>query len=225
MEIQPSASIPNATRAQVDEAPETACFLSSDGNDFPLGVARGQLHTTYIVSQTIDGIIIVDQHAAHERLVEEEIKTAIAAGGVVRQGLLIPEVVELDENSAERLLTRTKELTELGLIIETFGPDAIVVREVPALLGEINIHGLIHDLADDFSELDEAITLKDHIGKVCATMACHGSVRAGRHLNGDEMNSLLRKMEATPHSGQCSHGRPTYVELKLHDIEKLFGRR
>ena len=225
MEIQPSASIPNASNTQINQTPETARLLSSDGNDFPLGVARGQLHTTYIVSQTIDGIIIVDQHAAHERLVEEEIKTAIAAGGVVRQGLLIPEVVELNENSAERLLARTKELTELGLIIETFGPDAIVVREVPALLGEMNIHGLIQDLADDFSELDEAITLKDHIGKVCATMACHGSVRAGRHLNGDEMNSLLRKMEATPHSGQCSHGRPTYVELKLHDIEKLFGRR
>ena len=193
--------------------------------DYPLGVARGQLHATYIVAQTNDGIVIVDQHAAHERLVEERIKGALARDGVPRQGMLIPEVVELDEAAAGRLVERAGELAELGLVVEAFGPGAIMVRETPALLGETDIQGLIRDLADDLAELDEAISLRDRIGDVCATMACHGSVRAGRRLNGDEMNALLREMEATPHSGQCSHGRPTYVELKLHDIEKLFGRR
>ena len=198
---------------------------AADVSDYPLGVARGQLHATYIVAQTADGIVIVDQHAAHERLVEERIKTALATDGVMRQGLLIPEVVELEEDAVDRLLARTDELADLGLVIEGFGPGAIVVRETPALLGEIDLQGLVRDLADDLAALDEAIALRDRIGDVCATMACHGSVRAGRRLNRDEMNALLREMEATPHSGQCSHGRPTYVELKLNDIERLFGRR
>ncbi len=198
---------------------------AGDVSDYPLGVARGQLHATYIVAQTADGIVIVDQHAAHERLVEERIKTALATDGVMRQGLLIPEVVELDEDAVDRLLARTDELVDLGLVIEGFGPGAIVVRETPALLGETDLQGLVQDLADDLAALDEAIALRDRIGDVCATMACHGSVRAGRRLNRDEMNALLREMEATPHSGQCSHGRPTYVELKLNDIERLFGRR
>ena len=198
---------------------------AGDVSDYPLGVARGQLHATYIVAQTADGIVIVDQHAAHERLVEERIKTALATDGVMRQGLLIPEVVELDEDAVDRLLARTDELADLGLVIEGFGPGAIVVRETPALLGETDLQGLVRDLADDLAALDEAIALRDRIGDVCATMACHGSVRAGRRLNRDEMNALLREMEATPHSGQCSHGRPTYVELKLNDIERLFGRR
>ena len=143
----------------------------------------------------------------------------------MRQGLLIPEVVELDEDAVDRLLARTDELVDLGLVIEGFGPGAIVVRETPALLGETDLQGLVQDLADDLAALNEAIALRDRIGDVCATMACHGSVRAGRRLNRDEMNALLREMEATPHSGQCSHGRPTYVELKLNDIERLFGRR
>ncbi len=193
--------------------------------EYPLGVARGQLHATYVVAQTSDGIVIVDQHAAHERLVHERIKNALNEGGVARQGLLIPEVVELDEPSAQRLLARSAELAELGLVIEGFGEATVVVRETPALLGETDIKGLIRDLADDMVEADEAISLQNRLGDVCATMACHGSVRAGRQLNTAEMNALLREMEATPHSGQCSHGRPTYVELKLHDIEKLFGRR
>ena len=192
---------------------------------YPLGVARAQVHETYIVAQTADGIVIVDQHAAHERLVHERIKAALAADGVARQGLLIPEVVELDEAAAGRLAARAGELEELGLLIEPFGPGAVVVREVPALLGEADVKGLVRDLAHDLAEYDEALTLKDRLGDVCATMACHGSVRAGRRLNVAEMNALLREMEATPHSGQCSHGRPTYVELKLADIEKLFGRR
>ena len=200
-------------------------LAAADLSDYPLGVARGQLHATYIVAQTADGIIIVDQHAAHERLIEERFKMSLAADGVMRQGLLIPEVVELETDVVDRLLSRTDELADLGLVIEGFGPGAVVVRETPALLGETDLQGLVRDLADDLAALDEAIALRDRIGDVCATMACHGSVRAGRRLNRDEMNALLREMETTPHSGQCSHGRPTYVELKLNDIEKLFGRR
>ncbi len=193
--------------------------------DYPLGVARAQLHETYVVAQTKDGIVIVDQHAAHERLVQERIKKGLETGGVQRQGLLIPEVVELDEAARDRVLARADELAELGLVIEDFGSGAVVVREVPALLGETDIKGLVLDLADDLAELDEGLALKQRLDDVCATMACHGSVRAGRRLNVAEMNALLREMEATPHAGQCSHGRPTYVELKLADIEKLFGRR
>ena len=192
---------------------------------YPLGVARAQVHETYIVAQTTDGIVIVDQHAAHERLVHERISNALNERGVARQIMLIPEVVELGESEAALLNARKNELAELGLIIDSFGSGAIVVREVPALLGEVNVQGLIRDLAADIDELEEAIALKDRLGDVCATMACHGSVRAGRKLNAAEMNALLREMEATPHAGQCSHGRPTYIELKLADIEKLFGRR
>lgn len=192
---------------------------------FPLGAARGQLHETYIVSQTEDGIVIVDQHAAHERLVYEAMKRALAEGGVKRQVLLIPEVIELDEALAQRLLTRAGEFEELGLLVEAFGEGAVVVREVPALLGDSDIKGLVRDLADDIAEFGEAHSLKEKLDEVCSTMACHGSVRAGRRLTSDEMNALLREMEVTPHSGQCNHGRPTYVELKLSDIERLFGRR
>jgi DNA mismatch repair protein MutL len=193
--------------------------------DYPLGVARGQLHQTYIVSQTRDGLVVVDQHAAHERLVHERIQKALLDGEVKRQGLLIPEVVEMDEAAADRVAARAAELAEMGLELEAFGPGAIAVRAVPALLGDTDVQGLIRDLADDLAEYDEALALRERLSDVCATMACHGSVRAGRRLNGAEMNALLRQMEEMPHSGQCSHGRPTYVELKLADIEKLFGRR
>jgi DNA mismatch repair protein MutL len=191
----------------------------------PLGLARAQLHGTYIVAQSADGITIVDQHAAHERLVHERIKNAMANGGVSRQGLLIPEVVELDLPAAERIISRADELAALGLLVEPFGSGAVVVREVPTLLGTVDVQGLIRDLAADLMESDEMLALKDRLNDVCSTMACHGSVRAGRTLNVSEMNALLREIEATPLSGQCSHGRPTYVELKLKDIEKLFGRR
>jgi DNA mismatch repair protein MutL len=191
----------------------------------PLGVARAQLHETYVVAQTADGIVIVDQHAAHERLVYERMKAALESGAVARQALLIPEVVELDGPSAERLSARAAELAELGLVIESFGAGAIVVREVPALLGQSDVRGLIQDLADELAELGDALSLKERLQEVCSTMACHGSVRAGRRLTQPEMDALLRQMEATPHSGQCNHGRPTYVELKLADIERLFGRR
>ncbi|WP_191251562.1 DNA mismatch repair endonuclease MutL [Kordiimonas sediminis] len=193
--------------------------------DYPLGAARGQVHATYIVSQTSDGIIIVDQHAAHERLVYERMKKSMAATGVARQTLLLPEVVELDDMAADRLIARADELADLGLIVEGFGEGAVVVREVPAMLGKLDVAGLIRDLADELTELDQALSLKEKLEEVCGTMACHGSVRAGRRLTVEEMNALLREMEATPHSGQCNHGRPTYVELKLADIERLFGRR
>ena len=198
---------------------------SPPADALPLGLARAQLHETYVVAQTQDGIVIVDQHAAHERLVYERMKRAMADKGVERQTMLIPDIVELGETDAARVLARADELAEMGLILEPFGVGAILVRETPALLGKLDAQGLLRDLADDLSEYDEALSLKERFEHVCGTMACHGSVRAGRRLTGEEMNALLREMEATPHSGQCNHGRPTYVELKLADIERLFGRR
>ena len=193
--------------------------------DFPLGAARAQLHATYIVAQTRDGLVIVDQHAAHERLVYERMKTEMSEGGVARQALLLPEVVELDPADAERVASRAEELAQLGLVLEAFGPGAVLVRETPALLGETDVAGLVRDIADDLAEAGQALALSERLAEVCGTMACHGSVRAGRRLSAPEMNALLRQMEATPHSGQCNHGRPTYVELKLADVERLFGRR
>ena len=183
------------------------------------------MHETYVVAQSEDGIVIVDQHAAHERLVYERMKNALASGKVKRQGLLIPEVVELDEAAAENLCDKADEFSELGLIIEKFGAGAVVVREVPALLGQSDVTQLLKDLADDLEEYGTARALKERLEDICSTMACHGSVRAGRRLTSDEMNALLREMEATPNSGQCNHGRPTYVKLHLTDIERLFGRR
>ena len=198
---------------------------AEDLTERPLGAARAQLHETYVVAQTRDGIVIVDQHAAHERLVYERMKTAMADKAIERQALLIPDIVDLGEDEAARLLARSDELAQMGLMIEPFGTGAVAVRETPALLGEMNVQGLIRDLSDDIAQYDEALSLKERFEHVCGTMACHGSVRAGRRLNGPEMNALLRQMEDTPHSGQCNHGRPTYVELKLADIERLFGRR
>jgi DNA mismatch repair protein MutL len=193
---------------------------------YPLGLARAQLHETYILAETRNGFVLVDQHAAHERLVYERMKQAIAATGVARQALLLPEVVELEEPAVARLAARAEELAQLGLMLEAFGPGAVVVREVPALLGErIEVAALVRDLADELAELGEAFALKERFEEFCGTLACHGSVRAGRKLSVPEMNALLRQMEATPHSGQCNHGRPTYVELRREDIEKLFGRR
>lgn len=199
--------------------------IEQDNDLYPLGIARAQLHETYIISQTQDGIIIVDQHAAHERLVYEKMKASLEGQGIERQTLLIPEIVELSDADVQRLLDRKGELKDMGLSFEGFGEGAVAVSETPSLLGEMNIQKLMQDLADDISEYDEALSLKEKFEHVCGTMACHGSVRAGRILNNDEMNSLLRQMENTPHSGQCNHGRPTYVELKLADVERLFGRR
>ncbi|MEO0983591.1 MAG: DNA mismatch repair endonuclease MutL [Pseudomonadota bacterium] len=210
-----------APAARVEDAPPSA----GETEAFPLGAARAQLHETYVIAQTADGIVIVDQHAAHERLVYEDMKRQMAEGGVKRQALLIPDVVELSEDEAARLLDRAGELAEFGLEIEPFGAGAVCVRATPALFGEMDTAGLLQDLADDLAEYKDGLALKERFEEVMGDMACRGSVRAGRRLTAEEMNALLRQMEATPHSGQCNHGRPTYVELKLADIEKLFGRR
>jgi DNA mismatch repair protein MutL len=190
-----------------------------------LGTPRAQLHRTYILAETPTGIVLVDQHAAHERLVYERMKEALAAKGVARQALLLPEIVELDETGAARLALRADELAEFGLVLESFGPGAVVVREVPALLPGLDVGALVRDLADELAEWGDTLALKERIETVCGTLACHTSVRAGRHLSPPEMDALLRQMEATPNSGQCNHGRPTYIALDLADIERLFGRR
>jgi len=211
-----------AADARVDARIDTA---DPDLIDRPLGSARAQVHETYIVAQTREGIVIVDQHAAHERIVYERLKAALASTGIARQILLIPEIVELDPADVERLNARADELARYGLAIEPFGPGAVAVRETPSLLGAIDAQALVRNLAEHMAEWDEALPLERRLMHVAATMACYGSVRAGRRLKPEEMNGLLREMEATPNSGQCNHGRPTYVELKLTDIERLFGRR
>ncbi len=191
----------------------------------PLGAARAQIHENYIVAQTEDSLVIIDQHAAHERLVYEALKNALHSRPIPGQMLLIPEIVDLPEEDAERLTAHYETLARFGLGIEQFGPGAIAVRETPAMLGEMNVQQLIRDLADEVAEHDTSDGLKAMLNHVAATMACHGSVRSGRRLKPEEMNALLRDMEATPGSGTCNHGRPTYIELKLTDIERLFGRR
>jgi DNA mismatch repair protein MutL len=198
-----------------------------DGVRHPLGIARGQVANTYIVAEAEDGLVIVDQHAAHERLVLERMRRALAqAGGKVpAQALLLPDIVELDEPACDRLEARIEELAAFGLELERFGPGAMLVRATPAMLGSGDVRGLVQDLADELAAYDEALSLKERIDLVASTMACHGSVRAGRVLNVAEMNALLREMEITPHSGQCNHGRPTWVKLALGDVEKLFGRK
>ena len=198
---------------------------AADLLDNPLGAARAQVHDTYILAQTRDGIVLVDQHAAHERLVYERLKREREASGVARQLLLIPVVVELDSGEVDRVLDNRDALAELGLVVESFGPGAVAVSEVPALLKSGDIIRLVRDVADTLAENGSATSLERRLDHVLATMACHHSVRAGRRLTGEEMNALLREMEATPGSGQCNHGRPTYVELKLSDVERLFGRK
>jgi DNA mismatch repair protein MutL len=213
------------TGAPAADARVAVAEAAPDLIDRPLGAARAQVHETYIVAQTRDGIVIVDQHAAHERIVYERMKAALEKFGVARQILLIPEIVEMDEADVERLCARAAELGKFGLAVEPFGLGAVAVSETPSLLGEVDAQALVRDLAEHMAEWDETLPLERRLMHVAATMACHGSVRAGRRLKGDEMNALLREMEATPNSGQCNHGRPTYVELKLSDIERLFGRR
>ncbi|MBB5985783.1 DNA mismatch repair endonuclease MutL [Sphingobium lignivorans] len=212
-----------APSGRAEPAPPTAP-AGQDAREFPLGVARGQVARTYIVAEAEDGLVIVDQHAAHERLVLERMRRALADGAVARQALLLPEVIELDEPACDRIEARIPELAELGLEIERFGPAAMLVRAAPALLGLSDVAGLVRDLADDLAALGDATSLKARLDLVAATMACHGSVRAGRILSVAEMNALLREMEVTPHSGQCNHGRPTWIKLAHGDIEKLFGR-
>jgi DNA mismatch repair protein MutL len=193
---------------------------------YRLGAARAQVHENYIVAQTADGLVIVDQHAAHERLVYEKFKKQLAENGVERQGLLTPEIVDMEESAAAGLLEHADALARLGLEIEPFGAGCIAVRAVPALLKDGgDIAGLLRDLADELAEKGSVQGIEERLNAVLSTMACHGSVRSGRRLNAEEMNALLRQMEETPKSGQCNHGRPTYIELKLSDIEKLFGRR
>ena len=207
--------------ARVEPPPED----SADGASGPLGAARAQLHENYIVAQTGTGIVIVDQHAAHERLVYERLKAQMAEAGIAAQSLLIPEIVEMAPDAADRLLQIAEDLARLGLGIEPFGGGAIAVRETPALLGQVDCHRLLSDIADELAELGRSANVQTRLDAILSRVACHGSIRSGRQMRADEMNALLREMEKTPHSGQCNHGRPTYVSLDLADIERLFGRR
>lgn len=213
------AEAPMARMEPADERPE------ADEEAFPLGAAKAQLHGNYIVAQTARGMVIVDQHAAHERLVYERLKRQMAETGIKAQALLIPEIIDLSASDAALLLSHAVALAKLGLTIEPFGGSAVALRETPAILGTVSAAALIRDVLDELADLGRSDTLQTRIEAILSRMACHGSVRSGRHLRPDEMNALLREMEATPHSGQCNHGRPTYVELQLHDIERLFGRR
>ncbi|MGU3493600.1 DNA mismatch repair endonuclease MutL [Xanthobacteraceae bacterium A53D] len=210
---------PSADARPAEIAPESGDL------DRPLGAARAQVHETYIVAQTRDGMVLVDQHAAHERLVYEKLKAALERDGVATQGLLVPAVVDLDPAEADRLAERAEDLAKLGLLVEPFGHGAVLVREVPALLAKADVTKLVRDVAEHAAEWDDALPLERRLLHVAATMACHGSVRAGRRLRVEEMNALLREMEATPNAGECNHGRPTFVTLSLADVEKLFARR
>ncbi len=201
-----------------------AAQQDTPAEQFPLGAARGQVHENYIIAQTADGMVIVDQHAAHERLVYEKLKKQMAANGVAAQALLIPEIVEMSDGDCARLMEIAPELSKLGLGIEPFGGGAIAVRETPAILGEVNAKAMLLDILDELADQGESIAVQAKIEAILSRVACHGSIRSGRWMRAEEMNALLREMEATPHSGQCNHGRPTYVELKLNDIERLFGR-
>lgn len=213
-----------SARSEPAFAPPSTTPREEEPQRHPLGAARAQLHENYIVAQTEDGLVIVDQHAAHERLVFEAMRNALHARPVPAQALLIPEIVDLPEDDCDRLVSHAEEFARLGLGIERFGPGAVAIRETPAMLGEMDAAGLVRQLADELAEWDTASGLKNKLEYLAATMACHGSVRSGRRMRPEEMNALLRQMEATPGSGQCNHGRPTYIELKLSDIERLFGR-
>ena len=215
----------SAPMARTDSPSHQSSESLNEMASFPLGAAQAQLHKNYIVAQTNEGLVIVDQHAAHERLVYEKMKIDLKEGGIKRQVLLIPEVVDLENIKIQRILELKDDFARLGLILEKFGEGAILVREIPSILGDINVKNLVIDIADELEEFGSSTILEDKLGHICGTIACHSSVRSGRTLRVEEMNALLREMEATPHSGQCNHGRPTYVELKLSDIEKLFGRR
>lgn len=220
LERQPGFAERAPPSARVEDV-DSAESVQADG---PLGAAKAQLHGNYIVAQTPDGMVIVDQHAAHERLVYEDLKAQYAERGIAAQALLIPEIVEVGDDGAERLLARADELSRLGLAVEPFGGGAVAVRETPALLGQPDVKALLEDILDELQDAGDSLILQARIDAVLSRIACHGSIRSGRQMRADEMNALLRRMEATPHSGQCNHGRPTYVELSLADIERLFGR-
>ncbi len=219
----PQTDVPgfaDAPSARVE--PEAELPEASEGR--PLGAARAQVHENYIIAQTETGMVIVDQHAAHERLVYEKLKRQMAETGVAAQALLIPEIVELSDGDCTRLMEISEDLQRLGLTIEPFGGGAVAVRETPAILGEVNAKAMLHDILDELDDLGESLGVQVRIEAILSRVACHGSIRSGRRMRAEEMNALLREMEATPHSGQCNHGRPTYVELRLADIERLFGR-
>jgi DNA mismatch repair protein MutL len=221
-----TASAVAEARALFDHAPVARAEPAvAEVPKYPLGVARGQVAATYIVAEAQDGLVIVDQHAAHERLVLERMRAAREGGTVARQPLLMPEVIELDEPDCDRIEAALGDLSELGLEVERFGPSSILVRAVPAVLGRTDVRNLVSDIAAELAELGSALSLQEKLDHVSATIACHGSVRAGRILSVAEMNALLREMEVTPRSGQCNHGRPTWVKLGHGEIEKLFGRK
>ncbi len=222
-EVQPGFAEASAPSARWDAPDDSEAARQADERR-PLGAARAQVHENYIIAQTADGVVIVDGHAAHERLTYEKLKRQMEEAGVASQALLVPEIVDLSESEATRLLGMAEDLARLGLGIEPFGGGAIAVRETPAILGTVDAGALIRDILDELADLGASNTLQARIEAVLSTAACHGSVRSGRRMRPEEMNALLREMEATPHSGQCNHGRPTYVELKLADIERLFGR-
>jgi DNA mismatch repair protein MutL len=224
-DIPAPAAFANMLPQALPGARAVGTYTDTPASTGRLGAAVAQVHGTFIIAQTEDSVVIVDQHAAHERNVYEKMKAALAANGVARQILLIPEVIEMDEISINRLTAHAAQLAELGLVIETFGVGAILVREIPTLLGKTDIKSLLKDLAQEFAEHDDAHGLLDRLEEICGTIACHSSVRAGRVLNANEMNALLRQMENSPNSGQCNHGRPAYVELKKTDLGKLFDRR
>ncbi|MFG5383633.1 DNA mismatch repair endonuclease MutL, partial [Yoonia sp. R2-816] len=217
----PELSVPEGSSSSEPTPTQEA---ETPAESLPLGAARGQVHENYIIAQTSDGMVIVDQHAAHERLVYERLKHQMAKDGIAAQALLIPEIVELPEEDCSRLMEVAEELSGMGLTIEPFGGNAIAVRETPAILGEVDARSLLLDVLDELSDQGESQIVKAKIDAILSRVTCHGSIRSGRWMRAEEMNALLREMEATPHSGQCNHGRPTYVELKLADIEKLFGR-
>ena len=220
----PSPASPRFIRTRCGKRDQQTNVPHEPAAEEPLGTARAQLHKTYIVSETEDGIILIDQHAAHERIVYEKLKAALDSGKVARQLLLIPEIVELEEESAALLHEHRDKLAQSGLVLESFGPGAVIVRETPALLGHGDFQSLVRDLAGEIQENPQA-TLEAELHAICATMACYGSVRAGRAMNIGEMNALLREMEETPNSAQCNHGRPTFVTLSRGDLERLFERR
>ena len=233
MERPSQGALAQAYQAQAPGFHETSAVfgrvdqpaLEPEGTqDHPLGAARGQVHENYIIAQTATGMVIVDQHAAHERLVYEKLKKQMAENGVAAQALLIPEIVEMSEGDAVSLLAISENLAKLGLVIEPFGGSAVAVRETPAILGQVDAKSMLLDILDELADQGESMTVQARIEAILSRVACHGSIRSGRWMRAEEMNALLREMEATPHSGQCNHGRPTYVELKLSDIERLFGR-
>lgn len=221
---QPGFAETSQTFSARVEQPVEDAVDDTPSERLPLGAACAQVHENYIIAQTDTGVVIVDQHAAHERLVYEKLKHQMAVNGVAAQALLIPEIVELSEGDCARLMEHAEDLSRLGLTLEPFGGGAVAVRETPALLGEVNARAMVLDILDELADQGESLTLQARLEAILSRVACHGSIRSGRRMRAEEMNALLREMEATPHSGQCNHGRPTYVELKLSDIERLFGR-